>query len=166
MSDSSDPRAHVSDLLNGFSTAMFVTPGLYGAAQAQPMRIAHREDGVHLWFFTSNRSELASRIEQNDEVLLIFQKENAAYLSLRGTALLLEDRDRIRQFWKEPYRVWFPGGPDDAEIVLIAVTAEGAEYWDNRGTNRIEYLWEAAKAYVSGSRPNTGGPEQYAQTEL
>jgi general stress protein 26 len=27
----------------------------------------------------------------------------------------------IKEFWKEMYKVWFPGGPEDSDLALIVV---------------------------------------------
>ena len=43
----------------------------------------------------------------------------------------------MKAIWKEPYKVWFPKGPDDPEIVLVEVDLMEAEYWDNRGMNKL-----------------------------
>ena len=62
-------------------------------------------------------------------------------------------RDKVRELWDESYKVWFPGGVEDPDIELISVRPERGEYWDTTGGNRAKYLWEAAKAYVSGTTP-------------
>ena len=54
-------------------------------------------------------------------MLLVFQNDTSAYLSLRGKARVIEDMARIREYWKEPYRVWFPGGPSDSQLALVGV---------------------------------------------
>jgi general stress protein 26 len=78
----------------------------------------------------------------------------------------VQDRARTEQFWKEPYRVWFPGGPGDPEIELVAVDPIDAEYWDNRGSNKLEYLFESAKAYMKGEKPDVADPDHHAKTSL
>jgi general stress protein 26 len=88
------------------------------------------------------------------------------YLSIFGQARVLDDRARIRALWKEPYRAWFPGGPDDRDAVLIAVAADYAEFWDTSGVNKLKYLFEAAKAYASGIRPEIDEGEQHGRTRL
>ena len=47
--------------------------------------------------------------------------------------LFLKTGRMIAELWKEPFRVWFPGGKEDATISLISVHPQGAEYWDSQG---------------------------------
>jgi general stress protein 26 len=167
MTAKSEATEKVHDILKSFSTAMLVTIGPTSRPVARPMHIARiEEDGGRVWFLTGNTGHLVKEISEEAVVLLVFQNENSAYLSLRGKARLVEDRSRIKDLWKEPYKVWFPKGADDPEIALIAVDPIDAEYWDNRGTNKLEYLFEAAKAYLKGEKPELAGVDQHAKTSL
>ena len=167
MTDKNDVRARVYDLLKSFSTAMFVTLGPTGRPEARPMHVAKAEDeAADVWFFTDKGATLVEEIKADATVLLAFQNENSAYLSLRGKARLIEDRKRIKELWKESYRVWFPGGAEDSNIALVAVDPIDAEYWDNRGMNKLEYMFESAKAYIKGEKPDLGDIDQHAKTNL
>jgi general stress protein 26 len=166
MSTVTDTREKVYDILKSFSTAMVVSVGPGGRPEARPMQVAKVEDSGEIWFFTGRGGALATEIEEEAVVLLSFQKDNSSYLSLRGKARNVLDRTRISEFWKEPYRVWFPGGPSDPNIELVAVDPIDAEYWDNRGSNKLEYLFKAAKAYVKGEKPDVEDPDHHAKTSL
>jgi general stress protein 26 len=162
-----DERAKVHDILKGFSTAMFVTTGPSGRPEARPMHVARLEEGSDdVWFFTSRTGTLAQEIEENPIVLLVFQNGDSSFVSLRGSARLVQDEIRVEQFWKEAYRVWFPGGPDDPNVAIIGVRPIDAEYWDNRGTNKLRYMFEAAKAYAKGQTPDVSEPEQHGKTRM
>jgi general stress protein 26 len=165
--ETNEARARVYEILKGFSTAMLVTIGPSGRPESRPMQVARLDDeNGDVWFFTGRGGTLAEEIKEEAVVLLVFQNDTAAYLSLRGKAHVIEDVSRIREYWKEPYRVWFPGGPGDPQLALVGVKAIDAEYWDNRGTNKLEFMFEAAKAYLSGEKPVVGDGDKHAKTTL
>lgn len=164
MSQDTDPRTKVHDILKGFSTAMFVTVGANGELQSRPMHVARAEEHA-VWFLTGNRGTLVDQVQEGARILLVFQSDSA-FLSLRGDARIVEDKAQIKALWKEPYKVWFPGGVDDPEIALVAVDPTAAEYWDNRGANKLEYLFEAARAYFKGEKPQVGDVDQHGKTSL
>ncbi|HEY4088470.1 MAG TPA: pyridoxamine 5'-phosphate oxidase family protein [Bryobacteraceae bacterium] len=84
-----------------------------------------------------------------------------------GPAGRPEARPMRHQFyWSEAFRVWFPGGPSDPTLALIGVQPIDAEYWDNGGSNKLKCLFEAAKAYVKGEKPDVGDPDQHTKTSL
>jgi general stress protein 26 len=161
-----DSREKVYELLKEFSTAMMVTTGAEGELEARPMQIAEIEEHGRVWFFTGRGGRVVREIKDDSEVLLVFQEERTSYMSLRGTARAVDDKAKAQELWKEPYRVWFPGGVDDPRLVMISVQPVAAEFWDNKGGNRLEYLFEAAKAYVTGSRPRVDDPDQHAKVTL
>lgn len=157
----------VYDIVKDFSTAMFVTIGMGGRPAARPMHMAHIDEGAgEIWFFTGKRGNLAQEIEKEAVTLLVFQNENSAYLSLRGSARLTEGAATIRDLWKEPYKVWFPEGPDDPNIALIAFNPSEAEYWDNRGMNKLQYMFQSARAYIKGQTPDVSEIDQHGKTKL
>lgn len=167
MTQKTDEKAKVHEILKGFSTAMFVTLGPGGRPEARPMHVAEFEDGSdEICFLTGQSGSLAGELQKEAVVLLTFQKDNAAYVSLRGRARIDHDRNRIRELWQEAYKAWFPRGPEDPEIALVRVEPIDAEYWDNRGMNKLEYLFKAAKAYVKKETPEVTNGDLHARVTL
>lgn len=144
----------IHGLLSNFSTAMLTTAGDKAVFHARPMEIAHLDPDCAVWFFTSLKSPKVEEIRQDQHVLLTFQKDHSVYLTLNGTADLVSDRTRIEALWKESFRAWFPDGVADPELVLVKIIPVTAEFWDNSGIQGLRYLYEAAKARLSGTRPH------------
>jgi general stress protein 26 len=145
---------HFIGLLKKFQNAMLVTHTGEHGFHARPMAMADVEDDGRMWFITSVDTAKVHEIEVDSQVHLIAQDGNSAFLSLTGRASLIGDREKIAQLWREPFRVWFPQGKDDPNIELIAVRPERGEFWDSTGAKRFKYLWEATKAYMSGTTPD------------
>ncbi len=164
MAESETEKIH--DLLETFDTAILVTHVDPDGLRARPMAIARIEENCDLWFFTGRESSKVHEIEQDRKVLIVCQKDHSQYVSVSGKGRLISDRRRIRELWKESYRTWFPRGADDPDIVLISVQVEEAEYWDNQGMNGIRYAFEAAKAYVTGTRPEVKEGSQHDRVAL
>jgi hypothetical protein len=65
------------------------------------------------------------------------------------------------------WKVWFPGGKDDPNLLLLRVDGKEGEYWDNSGLSGVKYVLEAGKALLTGSRPNVvGDPKIHAKVNL
>jgi general stress protein 26 len=156
----------IHGLLKKFDTAMMVTTGRDWIEHARPMGIAKIEDNCDVWFFSARVSEKVRELEHDRQVLLAFQKDHGIYLSIVGRAQLTTDKAKISELWKEPYRVWFPDGVNDSNLLLIRVNVEEAEYWDNSGLRGIKYIFEAAKAYIKGKQPNVGDPDKHGKVNL
>lgn len=152
MRTTNEKTERLLDLLKGFSTAMLITHGGRDL-HARPMAIADVTDDLELWFVTNDDCAKVHEIVDDTRAHIVCQKEHSAYLSLSGTASVIKDRHRVDALWKEAFRVWFPEGKDDESLALIRFRPERAEYWDNTGFNKIAYLWESAKSYVTGKPP-------------
>lgn len=156
----------VHDLLKGFSTAMLITHDAGGPLHARPMAIADLTNPCDLWFITSDDSGKAHEIGRDTRVHIVCQRDHSVYLSIAGSASVQHDLSRIDEVWKEPFRVWFPGGKTDPHLALIRVIPDRAEYWDNQGFNKVSYLWEAAIAYVSGETPRVEEGDRHGVVDL
>lgn len=160
-------RDKVFEMLRGFDTVMLVTVNAEGRVESRPMQIAEIDDRTgNLSFFTGRDTRKVDEIMTNEHVAVVCQDQRSRYLAISGTALIVHEPSRVRELWKEAYRVWFPDGPDDSQLRLLVVEPRLAEYWDHRGTNKLEYLFEAAKAYVSGDRPREDDDDQHGRVPL
>ena len=107
------------ELLQGFDTAVLITHTQENHFRARPMAIARIDDNCDLWFITGEASAKVHEIEADTRVQIICQNGQACCVSLTGRATVSRDRTRIRELWKAAYRVWFPQGVEDPNIVLI-----------------------------------------------
>jgi general stress protein 26 len=130
------------------------------------MAVAKVEEDSGLWFFTGNDTAKTHEIETDTHVHIVCQNDRSSYLSLSGRASLITDKAKIAELWQEPYRTWFPGGKDDLNIALIAVTPLEGEYWDNGGANKWKYLFETVKAYATHTTPHIEEGEQHGRVSL
>jgi len=153
-------------LIRQFSIAMLVTHVEDDRLRARPMAIAQIEEDGRLWFITAMETAKAHEIEEDTRVQIVCQDDMSVYISLGGRAALVDDREKIHEVWKDSFNVWFPEGRDDPNAILIAVYPQEAEFWDNEGSNKIEYLFESAKALVTGTTPNADDDDQHAYVKL
>ena len=110
-----------------------VTASEYGGANARPMgRIPGPpgEDEWTVWFLTSSDSRKAAEIRRDRRITIAYQQDSDdAYVTLVGSAALVEDRSEIRSRWQEPWNVYFPSGKEDPNAVFIRVEVDRIELW-------------------------------------
>lgn len=159
-----DGEQHLYDLLQDFDTAMLVTHAGDGRLHARPMAVAELRPDADAYFVTSIDSPKVAEIDADAEVLLTFQSAKQ-YAAVYGRVTVVQDRALIERLWKEAWKVWFPRGKTDPNIALLRFDAERGELWDNAGTRGLQFLFEAAKAYVSGETPKPN-PDQHRRVRL
>ena len=161
--NTNDGRNHLHDVVNDFDIAMLVTHTA-NTIHARPMSIARLDEGLGAYLVTDVNSIKVDEISANPNAVLTFQSSKQ-FASVRGALTVVRDRQLIEQMWKEAWKVWFPGGKSDPNIALLKFTAHDGEYWDNAGMQGLKYVYDAAKAYLTGDTIKTD-EEQHAKVPL
>lgn len=117
------------------------------AAHVEPMENA-------VYFLTDINSTKDDEVARWPNVGLAFaDSRGQKYVSVTGTAELLNDREQIRELWTTPAKAWWENS-DDPSIRILKITPKYAEYWDSPGTV-VSYVKMLAAA-VTDSRPDMG----------
>lgn len=152
--------------LQGFDTVVLITQGEDVSGHARPMSVARVDENCDLWFFTGDNSAKVKEIEAGTHAQVIAQDGWTSCVITTGRVALVRNRAIIHDLWKPAFKVWFPDGADDPNLVLIHFTGERAEYWDNTGANCLTYLYQAVKAVLQGTTPEIKEGEQHGKVIL
>ena len=144
----SDGIAKLVDLTKDIKITMFTTLDAEGHFVSRPMAQHLVEPDGDLWFFAERSSQLVSEITANSHVGLTLTSSDT-WVSIDGSAEVVEDREKARSLWNSWVEAWLPEGPDDPNVVLIKVEPHTAEYWDTPG-GRVASLLSFVKAKVTG----------------
>jgi general stress protein 26 len=149
MADAEELRK-LAELLEKFRFAMLTTRSPEGELHAHPLTVQETEFDGDLWFVIGRHASAVTDIAGDARVGVSFSASDA-WLSITGTAHVVDDTARLREQWNAALEAWFPNGPEDPEVVLLKVDAEGAEYWDSPG-GRIASAIAFVKHKVTGER--------------
>jgi general stress protein 26 len=159
-----DTTAKLWELIKDIKFAMFTAHHGNGHLHSRPMTTLNRDEkGGVLWFFMSRSSEPVLDIESTPDVNVSYSDPGKdSYVSVSGTARMVNDPEQKRALWSALYKAYFPNGVDDPDLALIAVTINHAEYWDVK-TNKATKIFEMAKASMTGTAPQLG---EHAQVRM
>jgi len=146
----------VHELLKGFGTLMMVTfeqTGTTPKVNARPMGVAQLEDDCTLWFITSKTSSKVSEAQNAGQQGHVVGQSKMEFVSLQGTFTIVKDQAKLAQLWTKAYEVWFPKGPTDPDVCLMHFSPAEAEVWDSSGVQGLKFMFEAAKALITGDTP-------------
>ena len=151
-----DDEHRLWELIKDIRFAMLTNHGGDGHLHSRPLTTQNREfDDAErrLWFFISRSSALAQELQRDGNVNLAYANANDdRYVSVAGPATLVEDPAKVESLWSVPAKAWFPGGPTDPDLQLLAVRVEHAEFWDVKHGKAVQLL-QMAKAAVTGRPP-------------
>jgi general stress protein 26 len=129
-----------------------------GSLHSHPLTMQNKalDEGRAIYFFVSRKTEVGERLRQDGNVNLSFANpKNDTWVSITGTATVLEDLARKKELFDRPMdKAWFQG-PEDPDLELVQVRIDEAEYW-NVKENKLLQLFKMAKAAASGVPPKLG----------
>ena len=147
------------DLIKDIKFAMFTARHGNGHLHSRPMTTQNGDNdrGAVLWFFMSRKSDPVADLQAAPEVNVAYADPGRdAYVSVSGTARVVEDDARKQALFNTFAKAWFPGGASDPDLALVAVVIAHADYWDVK-TNKAVQLFKMAKAALPGTPPTDMG---------
>lgn len=149
----------VWELMKKIGFAMLVTCD-GDKLRARPMSAYLQRDENAIYFLTDARHHKDEEIARDPSVNLSFADAGGQkYVSVTGTAVVDNDRAKIKELFSTPAKAWW-NSADDPNIRVLKITPDDAEFWDSPGTV-ISYV-KMASAAVTGRRPEIGDNRKVA----
>ena len=147
------------DLMKKIGFAMLVTCD-GDKLRARPMSAYLKRDENAIYFLTDARHHKDEEIARDPSVNLSFADAGGQkYVSVTGTAVVDNDRAKIKELFSTPAKAWW-NSADDPNIRVLKITPDDAEFWDSPGSV-ISYV-KMATAAVTGTRPEIGDHRKVA----
>lgn len=157
--DNANARHRLWDLIKDIRFAMFTARHGNGHLHSRPMTTQNTcvDEDDSLWFFMSRQGEPVADLAADPVVNVGYADPGAdRYVSVSGTAAVVDDLAKKQQLWSRMAEAWFPGGAADPDLALVQVKIIHAHYWDIQ-ENKIVQLFHIAKAVVTGKPPTQLG---------
>ena len=98
-----------------------ITVDSKGRTHARTMDPFPPDENMLVWFGTNPRSRKVAEIRRNSRVVLYyFDREGPAYVTISGTARLVDDAGEKTRRWKDEWKAFYPDRQKG--YLLIAVT--------------------------------------------
>ena len=141
------------ELMKKIGFAMLVTKD-GDKLRSRPMSAYLDRDENAIYFLSDARQHKDDEIAKNPQINLSFADAgDQKYVSVTGTAIVSNDRAKIKELFTTTAKAWWDSA-EDPNIRVLKLTPDDAEFWDSPGTV-ISYVKMAAAA-VTGTRPDLG----------
>ncbi len=152
-----DLMTTIRSIMKDVRTCMLVTTAEDGALHAAPMTTQEAEFDGDAWFIAGKDSETVRNLGARPHVNVSYSG-SSSWLSLTGSASVVEDPAKKKELWNSFVEAWFPGGQDDPNIALVKVDGVSAQYWDSPG--KVAMTLDMVKARVTGNTPKSGDSQK------
>lgn len=152
-SDNTDPQQTVRDIMESTRIASLTYLDHEGRLVSTPMGVQKFEEPGTTYWITERDSDKVAAIENDPRVNVHFPGSDG-YVSLAGTARVINDEARLKELWGTFTDAFMEEGPEHPNSVLLEVTADTAQWWDTPGT--VATLVSVARAKLTGSETDLG----------
>ncbi|MDB5325409.1 MAG: pyridoxamine 5-phosphate oxidase-related FMN-binding protein [Phycisphaerales bacterium] len=143
-----EQRQTLRRIISTAHTAFLVTNSPKGP-HGRPMATAEVTESMETFYFPTERnSAKVGELAADDHVFLGYVS-GSEWATVTGRGKILDDKAKNKELWSSLWKNWF-SGPEDPNMVLIAVTPEMAEYWDS--ASRAIVLAKMAYTAVTGQK--------------
>jgi general stress protein 26 len=150
----------LGELMKDIRFAMMTTVEPDGTLRSRPMATQQVEFDGDLWLFTQASAPKVDEVARDERVNLSYSApDENRWVSISGTAEVVQDRAKAEELWQPLLKAWFPKGLDDPEVALLKVTVEQAEYWDTSSSKMVQ-LAGFVKAIATGKEYEPGDNEK------
>lgn len=137
-------------------TCLFCTFTREYAISARPMSTQAVEDDGTIWFFSSKQSNKNREIGNKNKVQLLYGDPGKSdYLSVEGSVMITEDKEKIDELWTPVIKTWFQEGKDDPNLTLLKITPSDAYYWDTKHGKMVSFV-KIMASVVTGKTMDDG----------
>ena len=150
MAESNENIQKVRDIIKGTRIAMLTHVDEDGRLVSKPMATQEVDFDGTVRFIAERASDQGMDIQKNPNVNVAYSG-NGAWVSLSGTARIVNDTDKLRELWSSFTGSWLEGGTENPNNVLIEIDADTAEYWDTPGGSKVTQVANLIKAKVTGN---------------
>jgi general stress protein 26 len=151
-----DDTRKVAELIKDIRVAMLTHADATGRLVSQPMATQQVDFDGDVLFITERDSHKCRDIEaQSPATVNVSYSSGGSWVSLSGTAEVVDDRAKLEELWSTFTDAWMEGGPENPNNVLIRISADSAEFWDTPGSKATQVL-NFVKAKVTGERLDDG----------
>jgi general stress protein 26 len=157
--DEATSRTRLWDLIHDIRFAMFTTRHDNGHLHSRPVTTQNSklDEDANLWFFMSRAGDPVADLKSDPTVSVVYADPNKdRYVSVSGTASVVENPAKKQQLWSKLAEAYFPAGVTDPDLALVRVQIIHASYWDVKESKLVQ-LYQMAKAVVTGKQPTDLG---------
>ncbi len=142
------------ELVEDIKIAMFATNLGKRPIDVAPMYTKRVDEAGNLWFLSSANSDHNHNILQDADCQLFYGGGSSNFLSVFGSAEIIDNRDTIESLYSKVDNAYFDGA-DDPHIRAIKFTPQEAAYWSADG-NKLVSLFKMGIAAITGKEQDLG----------
>jgi len=128
-----NPAETIGNLIDKQSVSFISSVDEEGFPNTKAMLAPCQREGIKTFFWHTNSPSMRIRqYKANPKACIYFyDKRFFRGVMLKGTMNVLDDEKTKKELWKDEYSIYYKGGRDGGDFIILKFTAQIGRYYSN-----------------------------------
>ena len=128
-----NPAETIGNLIDKQSTSFISSVDENGYPNTKAMLPPCKREGIKVFYWHTNSPSIKiKQYRSNPKACVYFcDKRFFRGVMLKGTMEVLDDKKVKKEIWKDEFEIYYKGGKDDGDFIILRFTAESGRYYSN-----------------------------------
>jgi general stress protein 26 len=136
-----DPAQTIGNLIDHQSTALIASVDANGFPNVKAMGAPAKREGIRTFYWHTNSPSMrVVQYRENPKACIYFfdKRFGARGVQLLGTMEVIDDIDVKRGLWRDEFSVYYTGGADGGDFIVLKFTAVSGRYYTKFKSENFE----------------------------
>jgi general stress protein 26 len=135
-----NPTETIGNLIDKQSVSFISSVDENGYPNTKAMLAPVKREGIKTFYWHTNSPSMRIKQYRNNPKACIYFYDKRFFrgVMLKGTMEVIEDVDIKKEIWKDEFSMYYTGGMDGGDFILLKFTAENGRYYGNFHTEDFE----------------------------
>ncbi|MCL2320060.1 MAG: pyridoxamine 5'-phosphate oxidase family protein [Treponema sp.] len=128
-----NPQETIGNLIDKQGVSFISSVDENGFPNTKAMLPPAKREGIKTFYWHTNSPSMRIKHYRNNPKACIYFYDKRFFrgVMLKGTMEVLEDKKIKKELWKEDYNIYYKGGMNGGDYIIIKFTAETGRYYSN-----------------------------------
>ena len=128
-----NPTETIGNLIDKQSVSFISSVDENGYPNTKAMLPPVKREGIKTFYWHTNSPSMRIRQYRNNPKACIYFYDKRFFrgVMLRGTMEVIDDLEVKKEFWDDGFSMYYTGGVDGGDFILLKFTAENGRYYSN-----------------------------------
>jgi general stress protein 26 len=128
-----NPKETIGNLIDKQSVCFISSVDNNGYPNTKAMLPPVKREGIQIFYWHTNSPSMRIQQYRNNPKACIYFCDKRFFrgVMLKGTMEVVDNMDVKKEIWKDEFSMYYQGGMDGGDFILLKFTAETGRYYSN-----------------------------------
>ena len=128
-----NPTETIGNLIDKQSVSFISSVDENGYPNTKAMLAPVKREGIKTFYWHTNSPSMRIRQYRNNSKACVYFYDKRFFrgVMLKGTMEAVDDQNIKEEIWKDEFSMYYTGGRDGGDFILLKFTAENGRYYSN-----------------------------------